>query len=123
MQIHPLAAVTVAMAIAVGLGACGGGQAPTGAEIRIAGTEMAFSPHEVTTGVGRHRVVFANDGAAYHELAIVSPAGTVLAARSAPAGQTAAFDVVLEAPGRYRLVCREPGHTAAGMAGALTVTR
>ena len=110
--------------LSLGSEACGGEEESrvSGAEIRIVGTEMAFSPSEATATVGRHPVSFVNEGATYHELAIVAPDGTVLGARSIPGGETAAFEVDLGEPGAYRMVCREPGHTEAGMVGTLTVT-
>jgi plastocyanin len=116
--------VTFAVVAVLGLSACGQESRPAalGQEIRIVGTEMAFSPEALIATPGRHRVVFTNKGAVYHELAIVAPAGAVLAARSLPAGATVAFDVELDGPGTYRLLCREPGHTEAGMVGKLTVT-
>lgn len=122
MRIRSLAVLTAA-AVAV-LGACGDDDSPPprGEAVRVVGTEMAFTPDDVAVPAGRHEVVFVNDGAVYHELAVVSSEGAVLGARSIPAGQTAKFDVDLDKAGRYRLVCREPGHTEAGMVGALTVT-
>lgn len=119
-----IGSVAVSMLIlALGAGACGGDDEPeaAGEEIRIVGTEMAFSPSNATATVGKHPITFANEGAIYHELAVVAADGTVLGARSIPAGQTAEFEVDLEAPGDYRMVCREPGHTEAGMVGTLTV--
>ncbi len=125
MWVRTLATVAVAVTAAVGLGACGKDSPPAviGQEIRIVGTEMAFSPEGLRTSPGRHPIVFTNEGALYHELAVVSPEGTVLGARSIPGGETATFDVDLDKPGAYRLLCREPGHTQAGMVGTLTVTR
>lgn len=121
---HPwkMMAAALALSAGAGLSACGTGAQPAAIAqtIRVVGTEMAFSPAAATTGEGRHRFVFSNEGAVYHELAVVSPGGDVLAARSIPAGETATFDVELDRPGTYRMVCREPGH--AGMVGTLTVT-
>jgi uncharacterized cupredoxin-like copper-binding protein len=124
MSFPTLAAFAIVAAVTLGLGACGeGGQSVAmGEGLRIVGTEMAFSPEALTTPTGRHSIVFTNDGAVYHELAVASPDGNVLAARSIPAGEAATFDVELERPGIYQLLCREPGHIEAGMVGTLTVT-
>jgi plastocyanin len=123
MSVRTLAAFAVFGAVALGLGGCGEeGQAEAmGEELRIVGTEMAFSPEALTTPTGQHPIVFTNEGVVYHELALVSPGGTVLAARSVPAGETADFEVELDRPGTYQLLCREPGHTEAGMVGTLKV--
>lgn len=123
MRVRRLAVFAVAVAAVIGVGACGTGQEPAaaGQTIAIVGTEMAFSPAAATVREGSHRIEFTNAGAIYHELAVVSPGGDVLAARSIPAGETVTFDVDLDGPHTYRLVCREPGHTEAGMAGTLTV--
>ena len=123
MRMRVLAVVVATTALGL-LGACGEDRQPlaTGEQIRIEGSEMAFTPAALTTATGRHLIVFTNVGAVRHELAVASPAGTVLVARSIGAGETVAFDVALEKAGIYRLLCREPGHTNAGMAGTLTVT-
>ncbi len=123
MLYKPSGRAVAASTLILALGACGGDDEPRarGEDIRIVGTEMAFSPSTATATVGRHPVTFVNEGAIYHELAVLSPDGAALGARSIPAGQTAEFEIDLEAPGDYRMVCREPGHTEAGMVGTLTV--
>lgn len=118
-----LGIVTLAVTAVLSGTACQGGGRPVavGEDLRVAGTEMAFSPQQLTTTPGRHRIIFTNEGAARHELAVASPGGTVLGARSIPEGQTVMFDITFADSGVYRLVCREPGHTAAGMVGSVTV--
>jgi plastocyanin len=126
MRCNRLVWAGVTAALMGTLGACGGDDddapAAEGEGLRIAGTEMAFSPAAPTTIVGRHEIVFVNEGKIYHELAVLAPDGTVLGARSIPAGQSVTFEVDLEGPGEFEMVCREPGHTEAGMVGTLTVT-
>lgn len=115
---------TLAAGVLLGLAACGdddAGSAVVGDQIRISGIEMAFVPAAVTTTPGRHEFVYTNDGAVYHELAVVGPDGAVLAAYSIAAGSEQTFDLDLKA-GDYKLLCREPGHMEAGMVGTMTVT-
>lgn len=115
----------VAIGLPVGLASCdsGDGSVAAGTEIQISGTEMAFAPSDPVTSRGQHRIVFTNDGAVDHELAIAAPDGKVLVARSIAAGVRTTLEVDLDVVGRYALLCREPGHTEAGMVGTLTVTR
>ena len=85
------------------------------------GQRMWYDPSDPEVEPGRYEFTFDNVGVLYHELAVVSPSGAVLAARSVGGAQQAVFDVDLSEPGTYTLTCREPGHTEAGMAGTLTV--
>ena len=85
------------------------------------GAEMWFEPADPTVEPGRYELVFDNVGSVHHELAVLDPDGAVLAAASTAGRTTVSFEVDLSAPGRYDLVCREPGHAQAGMVGTLTV--
>jgi uncharacterized cupredoxin-like copper-binding protein len=112
-------AVFVAALVASG---CGGGDSSTVAStVTITGTEMAFSPSSVTVAAGKHRFVLDNQGAAYHELAIEAPDGSVRGRAMAAPGERAELVADLDA-GTYEMVCREPGHYEAGMRGTLAVT-
>ena len=115
----------VALAVLLGVLTAGACSDDPAMELAVEGGErgaaMYFDPEDPTVDAGRYEVTFDNVGAIHHELAIVDPSGEALAARSIPGRSVASFEVELEA-GTYRMVCREPGHEAAGMVGTLTVT-
>ena len=118
-SVRALAAVA-ALAVVAG---CETSEPPTPLTISggETGTEMWYEPADPTVEPGRYEITFDNVGAVHHELAIVDPAGQIIVARSIPGAQSATFEVDLSEPGTYTMSCREPGHTAAGMAGQLTV--
>ena len=113
-----LAAAFVAALVASG---CGGDSSKVASTVTVTGTEMAFAPSSVTVAAGKHRFVLDNRGAAYHELAIEAPDGSVRGRAMAAPGERAELVVDLDA-GTYEMVCREPGHYEAGMRGTLAVT-
>ena len=113
-----LAAATLSVVAACGSEEPGTPLAISGGET---GQTMWYDPDDPEVEPGRYEVTFDNVGVLYHELAVVSPSGEVLAARSVGGAQEAVFDVDLSEPGTYTLTCREPGHTEAGMAGTLSV--
>ena len=110
---------------AAALAGCGSDDASPATPLRIEGgergAEMYFDPVSPEAAAGAVAVTFDNVGAVHHELALVDASGSAVAARSIAGKTRASFDVELE-PGTYQLVCREPGHEAAGMVGTLTVT-
>ena len=116
-------AVLVLAATALVTGACGSDEPATPLTISggETGAEMWFDPAQPEVDAGRYEVTFDNVGQVHHELAVVSPAGEVLAARSIAGGTSTTLEVDLSEPGLYQLQCREPGHTEAGMIGAMTV--
>lgn len=116
-----LASLLIAGSLAVG--ACGSDEPATPLTISggETGAEMWFDPPHPDVAPGRYDITFDNVGAAHHELAVVSPSGDVLAARSIAGGTATTIEVDLSEPGLYQLQCREPGHTEAGMVGTMTV--
>lgn len=118
---HLLAALAGAALVLV---ACGSDEpaAPLTISGGETGSAMWFDPDAPEVEAGRYEVTFENVGAVHHELAFVDESGTALAARSIPGASSTTFEVDLSEPGRYEMVCREPGHVAAGMVGTLTAS-
>ena len=113
-----LVAVTV-------LGACGDDGGGPSSSLAVEGGErgqaMYFDPADPTIEAGSYEVTFDNVGAVHHELAFLDAGGRPLAGRSIAGRTKVTFEVEFE-PGTYRMVCREPGHEAAGMVGTLTAS-
>ena len=118
-----MAVVVLAASSLAGCGSDGGAGAASSLEIEGGerGSAMYFDPETPEVAAGRYRVTFRNAGAVHHELAFLDPSGAPLVARSIAGGTTVDLEVDLD-PGTYRMVCREPGHEAAGMVGTLTAT-
>lgn len=101
-----------------GRGPGGSPPSPGAREIRVAGSEFAFSPSEVTVPAGLWvSLVLENRGRQPHDLTLPE-LGVFLPA--AP-GATSATALRVEEPGRYALFCSVPGHREAGMTGLLVV--
>jgi len=79
--------------------------------------DLGFEPTQATVEQpGRYEVVLHNDGAIVHDIAFAD--GTVIVAQ---AGEMATGEVVVPAEG-IEYICSVPGHSDAGMAGAIAVT-
>ena len=101
---------------------CGGGSGGKVQTVTVTGTEMRFTPAELTLAPGRYRFHFVNAGTTYHDLGIYpGGGGRSLSTREAAAGQSIDLDVVKLATGTYRMECHEPGHLPAGMEGTIAV--
>ena len=111
------------VALVLAVGACGGDEPAERLPIAggETGAEMWFDPPDPELAPGRYAIVFDNVGAVHHELAVVDPDGMVLGAASTAGRSTVRFEVDLSEPGRYEMICREPGHVAAGMVGTIEV--
>jgi len=105
------------------LAGCGaGGSSGPVHSITVTGTEMRFTPTEMTVGPGRYRFHFLNAGTVIHSLGIYHD-GTPSSAGEAEPGKSVDLGVVTLKPGNYTMQCNEPGHLAAGMRGTITVTK
>jgi plastocyanin len=109
--------LAVLVALLAGCGGGGGGKVQT---VTVTGTEMRFTPAELTLAPGRYRFHFVNAGTTYHDLGIYR-AGRSLGTREAAAGRSIDLDVIKLDTGTYTMECREPGHLQAGMHGTITV--
>jgi len=99
---------------------CGGGGSGPVHSVTVTGTEMRFTPAQLTLAPGRYRFHFINDGTVFHSLGIYRD-GTPSAAGEAGPGKSVDLNVVTLKSGDYTMECHEPGHLAAGMRGTVTV--
>jgi len=133
----------VAVAIAVGLAACGGSgggntatTAPTApsssssAPSAGAGTikesadpngQLKFTNSNLTAKAGKATVDFTNSSQLPHNMTIVDSSGKQVGATPTFTGGTKSFTADLK-PGKYTFYCSVPGHREAGMQGTLTVS-
>lgn len=122
---HLTRTVLASAAVVVGLAACGADEDAT-PDLVIRGGEtggaMWYEPEAPTVEAGTSTIQFDNVGVVPHELSFEDPSGEIIATSILNGGEDATFDVDFSEPGTYRMICREPGHTQAGMAGTLTVT-
>lgn len=119
------AALAVALAALGGAfvaGCGGGGSSGPVHSVTVTGTEMRFTPAELTLAPGRYRFHFINAGTVYHSLAIFHD-GTPSGAGEAEPGKSVDLNVVTLKTGDYMMECQEPGHLTAGMRGTITVKK
>jgi uncharacterized cupredoxin-like copper-binding protein len=120
------ALMLILTAMALILGACGGGDgtqpAPASKTFSVDATEFAFAPNTFTAKVGEAvSFTVTNNGTLEHNFVVFDPSGAELGRVVIPAGRSANVNVTPSAAGTYALVCDIPGHREAGMEGALTV--
>ena len=116
------APLVVLGALLAGCAGCGGGGGGKIQALTVTGTEMRFTPAELTLAPGRYRFRFVNAGTVYHDLGIYRD-GRSLGTREAAAGRSIDLDVIKLDAGSYTMECREPGHLQAGMHGTITVRK
>ena len=115
------ALVVLVGALLAGCAGCGDdtGKVQT---VTVTGTEMRFTPGELTLAPGRYRFHFVNAGTVYHDLGFYRD-GRSLGTREAAAGRSSDLAVIELGTGTYTMECREPGHLQAGMHGTLSVRK
>ena len=139
----PLAAV----ALAVGVAACGGSSgsssttsssAPASTSSSSSGSassggggtvsdaadpsgQLKFTSDNLTAKAGKTTVKFTNSSQLPHNMTIVDSSGKQVGATPTFAGGTKSFTADLK-PGKYTFYCSVPGHRQAGMQGTLTVS-
>ena len=111
--------------------ACGGGgdndaqpQSSTSSNgevqrIEVSGTDFAFTPQDVVVQRGTPvEIVFTNDGRVAHDWAVdqFNAKSPVIAP-----GRSTTISFTPTQAGEFKIVCKEPGHEAAGMVGTLIV--
>jgi len=136
-----------AIALAVGVAACGGssGSSSTTSSSAPASTsssssssassggggtvsdaadpsgQLKFTSDNLTAKAGKTTVKFTNSSQLPHNMTIVDSSGKQVGATPTFTGGTKSFTVDLK-PGKYTFYCSVPGHRQAGMQGTLTVS-
>lgn len=120
--------IVLALASALLLAACGGGDDPTmdvgdggdaaGATLTVTAGDLFFEPAGLDAAPGTITIELVNEGSAQHTF-VVEEVGDATVADAA-AGETATGSIDLEA-GTYTVYCDVPGHREGGMVGTLTV--
>ncbi|HZQ75733.1 MAG TPA: plastocyanin/azurin family copper-binding protein [Acidimicrobiia bacterium] len=121
----PRTVLTIALVAATSglLAGCGGGGSSGPVHsVTVTGTEMRFTPSELTLAPGRYRFHFINAGTVFHSLAVVHN-GTPETAGEAGPGKSVDLNVATLEAGQYVMQCQEPGHLVAGMRGTITVRK
>jgi plastocyanin len=101
-------------------GCLGGGSGGAVHSVTVTGTEMRFTPAELTLAPGRYRFHFVNAGTVFHSLGIYHD-GTPESAGEAGPGKSVDLGAVTLETGKYTMECHEPGHLDQGMRGTITV--
>jgi plastocyanin len=92
--------------------------------VGMSAREFSFGVYRQRVPAGRVRLNIHNFGEDAHDVQVRGPRG--YRSSTSPAiepGETLSFTVRLRRPGRYTLVCLQPGHLAEGMRARLTVRR
>jgi plastocyanin len=120
-------ALTLA-AIALLVGACGGGDrpggtvtAPASGAVRVVAKEYSFDPSTIVLReAGTLRVTLDNKGSLAHNLKVLKDGEVLGGTESFPAGQTESASVRV-GRGTYEFVCTVGDHAELGMKGTLKV--
>lgn len=135
-----------AIALAVGVAACGGssgssttsssapastsssssssassGGGGTVSDAADPSGQLKFTSDNLTAKAGKTTVKFTNSSQLPHNMTIVDSSGKQVGATPTFTGGTKSFTVDLK-PGKYTFYCSVPGHRQAGMQGTLTVS-
>lgn len=110
-----------AIALVVGLAACGGGGPAGGAgEVKVVGEDYKFTPAEVRVKAGQPvTIVLENKGRVEHDWAIEA---LKVAMNPIPRpGQTGRASFTPSQAGTFEIICTVAGHKELGMVGKLIV--
>jgi plastocyanin len=83
--------------------------------------QLKFTNSTLTAKAGKATVDFTNSSQLPHNMTIEDSSGKQVGATPTFAGGTKSFTVDLK-PGKYTFFCSVPGHREAGMQGTLTVS-
>jgi uncharacterized cupredoxin-like copper-binding protein len=122
MALPRLPRIALAAALLLGPVLAGCGKDTPTRDTTVVGTEMAFSPANLSLTEGTWRFHFQNKGAVAHELALEQPLGQPIKRVMVGPRAEGVLEVDLKA-GTYEMTCREPGHFEQGMKGTVTVTK
>ena len=83
--------------------------------------QLKFTKSTLTAKAGKATVDFTNSSSLAHNMTIVDSSGKQVGTTPTFAGGTKSFTADLK-PGKYTFYCSVPGHRQAGMQGTLTVS-
>src|SRR5262249_31685726 len=149
MQVPRISALSLAaVALTVGLAACGGssGSSSSSSASAPASTSssssssgggggggstitdaadpsgnLKFTESSLTAKAGNDTIKFTNSSSLPHNMTIIDASGAKVGATPTFTGGTKSFTADLK-PGKYTFFCSVPGHREAGMQGTLTVS-
>jgi plastocyanin len=101
--------------------ASGGGGASTISDSADPSGQLKFTNSTLTAKAGKATIDFTNSSQVPHNMTIVDSSGKQVGATPTFAGGTKSFSADLK-PGKYTFYCSVPGHRQAGMQGTLTVS-
>jgi plastocyanin len=113
---------TVAATLALLAGPTAG--TPPATAVGMSAREFSFGVYRPRVPAGRVRLNIHNFGEDLHDLQVRGPHGyrSSVSPEIEP-GETISFRVRLRRPGRYVLICLQPGHASQGMKAHLTVRK
>jgi uncharacterized cupredoxin-like copper-binding protein len=115
--------LAIALALALGVAACGGddaaGDVEPSAVLEVEGGEMYYEPDRLVAIAGEVTVTLDNVGIVEHDF-LIEEMGDLDVVGMVDPGQSATGTVELE-PGTYTVYCSVPGHRNAGMQATLEV--
>jgi plastocyanin len=85
-------------------------------------SSLKFTPASLTVQTGLHCITLTNAQAGQHTIDFDDPATLFPGLEVVAAGEKAEGRLFFGEPGEYTFYCAVPGHRAAGMEGAVTVT-
>jgi plastocyanin len=116
--------VIAELATTLALAGMPAGGLPPATPVGMSAREYSFGVYRRRVPTGRVRLNIHNFGEDPHDVQVRGPAG--YRSSTSPEiepGDTLSFTVRLRRPGRYLLICLQPGHAAKGMKAHLTVRR
>jgi plastocyanin len=98
--------------------------APPATAVGMSAREFSFGVYRTRVPAGPVKLNIHNFGEDPHDVQVRGPGGyrSSVSPEIEP-GETLAFRVRLRRPGRYLLICLQPGHAEAGMTAHLRVRR
>jgi hypothetical protein len=97
---------------------------PPATAVGMSAREFSFGVYRRRVPAGRVKLNVHNYGEDLHDLQVRGPGGyrSKVSPEIEP-GETVSLSVRLRRPGRYLLICLQPGHAAKGMTAHLTVRK
>ena len=112
----------LAAVLAFAAGPTGG--LPPATPVGMSAREFSFGVYRPSVPAGRVRLNIRNLGEDPHDVQVRGPGGyrSAVSPEIEP-GETLRFTVRLRRPGRYLLICLQPGHAGQGMTAHLRVRK